>query len=171
MKQVNDSEIRHHLKISAENLELKEPSVEQDRIFQKNLESLTDSHKRGVFEKRPRWFVAASFALTIGLATIFLSNSFHNERVSDDTSILMASSKKLEQQLSGLDMDKLNPKQYAEYVRLRLEIEQIDQQLNQYYLSDKEHSQLDITYLWKRRVSAAKSLKSIQRADSLVARI
>lgn len=56
-------------------------------------------------------------------------------------------------------------------MRLRSEIELIDQQLNQHYLGDATSFNLEINLLWRKRVNAAKNLKSIYESEQLLARI
>lgn len=172
MNEHDDSLIRSKISVSAENLEVKQPSTEQDRIFQRNLDKFCDDTRNPVGKNLSRWLVAATVVLSVGLVSVFIGSPI-NESVTgkQELSELIASSNQLEKQLAMYDEYSLDAKQFAAYIRLRLEIEQIDQQLNQYYLSNNANFKSEVNLLWKQRVKAVKNLKSIYESETLVARI
>ena len=135
MKEINDSLIRKKLRDSADCLEKRVPNAEQDRIFLENLEEFSKSNERKSSPIISRWLVAASVVLSVGLTVVYIESPFQEKAEYHELSELIESSNQLEQQLSSYDENSLNARQYAEYIRLRLEIEQIDQQLNERFLS------------------------------------
>lgn len=172
MNDINDSLVKAKLKNSVERLEQKVPAPEQDHVFQENLNKNLQHQERKIFPNLYKWTVAAVLLLSISLMTVYIQSPFEEGVESHKLSELIESSSQIEQQLSAYDDHSLNAEQYAEHIRLRLEIEQIDQQLNDFYLSEKTTlSKPEIYQLWKQRINAAKSLKSVYQADSLVARI
>ncbi len=172
MKEHDDSLIRSKISDSAENLEVKQPSTDQDRIFQRNLDDYCEDTRNPVGKKLSRWLVAATVVLSVGLVSVFIGSST-NQPVAgkQELSQLIASSNQLEKQLAVYDEYSLDAKKFAEYMRLRSEIELIDQQLNQHYLGDTTSLNLEINLLWRKRVNAAKNLKSIYESEQLLARI
>ncbi|RDX35662.1 hypothetical protein DZA50_06890 [Kangiella sp. HD9-110m-PIT-SAG07] len=172
MKQHNDQAIRAKLSRSADALEQKHPSSKQDLIFQDNLEKLPSTQGKIEQRKMLKWVVAAGIILSVGLTTVYVGNPLQKE-ASPEKGLpqLIASSNQLEKQIAIYDELTLNANQYAEYIGLRLELEQIDQQLNYYYSSAEGELNSEVNRLWERRVDVAKSLKSIYQNDTLVARI
>lgn len=172
MNEHDDSLIREKISVSAKSLEVKQPSTDQDRIFQRNLDDYCEEARGPLGIKLSRWLIAATVVLSIGIVSIFNGYSINESATGkQELSELIASSNKLEKQLAMYDEYSLDAKQFAAFIRLRLEVELIDEKLNQYYISNNGNFNSEVNSLWRQRVNAVKSLKSICESETLVARI
>ncbi|GAA4354182.1 hypothetical protein [Kangiella marina] len=172
----DDTVIKDALFALSQELDKKEPSIEQDAVFQENLsKNLPES---GFYENNKTMIglVASIFVVTFFIISVFFETNTLNQAVDStlsdtETSTLISQSNVIEHDISQYDPTTLSPAQYVEVVRLRGEVERIDQLLNAHYQSESGDDEQRAVVLWKERLKNIQSLRAVYSNQYIVARI
>lgn len=172
MSKNNEDELRLTLKDELEKASNFEPAANQDAIFQESLEQhlsekLSIKKSRGFY-----WSVAASILFLTGI-TVMVINNYSNDSSGYHGSLpeLITASNLIERELSRFEAENLDSEQYVEVFKLRDEISQLDNTLNELYSLNQQVPEEKLESLWARRLKATKNLKAVYTSQYRIVRI
>jgi len=148
------------------------PPVNQDAIFQESLEQHLSNQSSGKSKKGFYWSVAASVLFVVGIYVTLNNGDFNHSSVyQKGLPELITASNQIERELSGFEAENLDSEQYVEVFKLRDEISQLDNTLNELYSLDQHISEEELESLWLRRLKATQSLKDVYTSQYRIVRI
>lgn len=172
MSKQSETELRNKLRSEILKYDEFRPSVEQDDIFQENLNDFSEqTPASGVQVSRYSLFVAAMLVLAF-------SFSFIVEQGEDKPNIeiipvakLIDASNQIEKDLSNFNTNELSSIQYIEALKIRDYIGELDSDLNALYQRKAIATDEKIHELWQQRLQMTRQLKAIYTQQYSVARI
>ncbi|WP_223670826.1 hypothetical protein [Kangiella shandongensis] len=170
MSKETERELLQRLKSEFGNAAVKSPGIEQDAVFQAQLEQ--HGSEANEKEGQHHWFAAAVAVLVIGLTTV-IGYQYIGTSDGKDSSLnqLIAQANAIEQQLSEFEMNRLSSAQYVEALKLRDEIGMLDESLNQLYSAGPGVSKAQLHQVWEEKLEITKSLRAMYTNQYRVARI
>ena len=171
MNSISEQELRDRLGSELHQAQEYQPHSRQDAVFQENLDAQLSKQKVDSVRVKHPWFVAAMVVIAVGVVAVFGRGYFADNQATPTIAELIQASNQIESELATYDKNQLDSLQYVEALKIRDDIGQLDNTLNDLYQSGSGVANEQIQNLWQRRLSMARQLKSIYTNQYTVARI
>ena len=175
MSKYMEQSLRRQLKFELSNIKSHQPSSEQDAIFQENLERFSSQCSSRDSLVQPFWYIAAMLLISIGFAVHIGKNyiNFNSIDTKHGMTIaeLIAASNQVESEIASIESTHDNSSQYIEVLKIREDLGELDNKINELYQSGVTRSKDDIQALWHKRLEMARHLKGLYTNQYEMARI